>query len=346
MLFFFELSTGLSTVFVQNFHQPKINMTMSKLPIFSPKFYLRNPHIQTILPRFIKQPKPIFRREYHKDSTNMTYVAYDFLIQNISRNIIVMFHGLEGSSQSPYAIAFANYAKSQQKNFVIVHYRGCGGMQNHAPKDYHAGDIEEMAHTLCHLSRRFDGINAVGISLGGNMLARYMGEYADHALCQKAVVISAPVDLTSAAQVMKKLIARHIYAPFLLKTLIPKALSKTQTTQHSALRKLKSLDEFDELYTAPRHGFGTASNYYQSTSALPVLKNITKPTLIISSADDPFLGKVAHAHHISPQVQLLYSLYGGHVGFLDITRGKFDLNYLPKTTLQFFDDDKCFDADS
>ncbi len=311
----------------------------TKLSAFNPKPYLKNRHLQTMLPRLVRQQIPNFVREYHKDSTQEAYVAYDFLISNVnSRDIAVMFHGLEGSSQSPYALAFANYAKQQQKNIVIVHYRGCGGMQNHAAKDYHAGDIDEMAYVLDYLSTRFDGIYAMGVSLGGNMLAHYMGKYGDDARCDKAVVVSAPVDLASAAKSMHKFVARHVYAPFLLKSLVPKAIHKTQVSHHKALRAIKSLDEFDELYTAPRHGFGTAQNYYKSASALPVLKNITKPTLIISSSDDPFLGKVADLKDVSPKVHLLYSRYGGHVGFLDRVNGRLDLSYLPKTAFEFFDE--------
>lgn len=311
----------------------------NKLSPFVPKSYLKNPHLQTMLPRLVRQTKPAFTREYHKDSTQEAYVAYDFLVNDVNgRDIAVMFHGLEGSSQSPYALAFANYAKMRQKNIVIVHYRGCGGMQNRASKDYHAGDIDEMAYVLDYLSTRFDDIYAVGVSLGGNMLARYMGSYGNEARCQKAVVVSAPVDLASSAKAMHKFVARHVYAPFLLKSLVPKALNKTHISHHGALRALKSLDEFDELYTAPRHGFGTAQNYYKSASALPVLKNITKPTLIISSSDDPFLGKVADLKDVSPKVYLLYSRYGGHVGFLNRVNGKLDLNYLPRTAFDFFDE--------
>lgn len=292
-----------------------------------------------MLPRIVPQKNPDYKREYHKDSTNKAFVAYDFVIsdQN-SRQIAVMFHGLEGSSQSPYAKAFANYAKQLGKNAVIVHYRGCGGMANTSDKDYHATDIDEIDFVLANLTDRFDKIYAVGVSIGGNALASYLGVYKDKVCCQKAVIISAPVDLLSSSKAMYKFVARHIYTPFLLNSLIKKARQKIDKSEHNRLNAIKMLDEFDDFYTAPRHGFGNADNYYKTASALPVLKDIVTPTLIISADDDPFLGIVATQKDISPKTTLLYSKHGGHVGFLDYKQGVFDLTYLPKTAFAFFDE--------
>lgn len=307
------------------------------LPYFCPPKFLQNPHLQTILPRIIPQQVPNYEREYHKDSTNKTFVAYDFVISDPkNRQIAVMFHGLEGSSYSPYAKAFANYAKQLGKNAVIVHYRGCGGMTNTSDSDYHATDIDEIEFVFVNLASRFDEIYAVGVSLGGNALARYLGVYADKSRCQKAVIVSAPVDLLSSSKAMHKLFARHVYTPFLLNPLIKKARQKIDKTQQERLRAIKTLDAFDDFYTAPRHGFGNADNYYKTASALPVLKYITKPTLIISANDDPFLGIVACQDDISPQTSLLYSKHGGHIGFVDYQNNRLDLSYLPRVIFDFF----------
>lgn len=305
---------------------------------FNPPFYLRNPHLQSILPRFVKQPMPSYQRQLHLDSTGQAFVAYDFVINNKNdKTLYVMFHGLEGSSKSHYAKSFANRATALGKNAVVVHYRGCGGIENTSPVDYNAGDTKEAHYILQKLNKLYKQIYVVGVSLGGNLLARYLGEYGDEALCRAGVVISAPVDLASSAQKMKKLVARHIYTPYLLGSLIKKAAGKLEGIDKQALKNIKFLDEFDELYTAPRHGYGTADNYYKQASALPVLKDITRPTLIISSNDDPFLGDVASYHHISNCVQLLYSQYGGHTGFLSVSDNKADLSWSSLTTFAFFD---------
>lgn len=306
-------------------------------PFHSP-FYLRNPHLQSILPRFVKQPMPKYQRQLHLDSTGQAFVAYDFVINNNNndKTLYVMFHGLEGSSKSHYAKSFANRATALGKNAVVVHYRGCGGVENTSPVDYNAGDTTEVHYILQKLNKLYKKIYVVGVSLGGNLLARYLGEYGDGALCCAGVVISAPVDLASSAQKMKKLVARHIYTPYLLGSLVKKAANKLDGIDKQKLKQIKFLDEFDELYTAPRHGYGTADNYYQKASALPVLKNIGRPTLIISSQDDPFLGDVASHHDVSDCVHLLYSRYGGHIGFLNVVNNKADLSWASLTTFDFF----------
>lgn len=307
---------------------------------FCPPFYLKNPHLQTILPRFIKQPKPRYQRQLHLDSTGKAAVAYDFVISHAdnSRPLAVMFHGLEGSSQSHYAKSFVNHAKALGINAAIIHYRGCGGVANTAHVDYNAGDTKEMHHVLTRLAKLYPTIWAVGISLGGNVLGKYLGEYGDDAICQAAVVVSAPVDLASSAKAMQKFVAKRVYTPYLLNSLIKKALDRfPDETERHRYRALHSLDGFDDLYTAPRHGYANAKDYYQKASALPYLKSIVRPTLIVSSDDDPFLGDVATYLDVSPCVQLLYTKHGGHVGFVAVADDKLDIGWLAATTFEFFE---------
>lgn len=309
---------------------------------FSPPKWLKNRHLQTILPKFIKQPIPNYQRETHFDSSGEVLVAYDFVFHSTKQNqktLAVMFHGLEGGSDSHYAKSFANGAKRHGFDAVVVHYRGCGGMQNPSAKDYNAGDTTEIHHVLTNLQKRYDNLVAIGVSLGGNLLARYMGEYGENALCQGAVIASAPVDLTTSAVSMHRFVARHVYTPYLLNSLLKKVQDKIDDPELlKKIKEIKTLDKFDDLYTAPRHGYGTGQNYYQQASALPVLTKICKPTLIITAKDDPFLGKIANPSDISPAVRLLYSECGGHVGFLGFNKQskRFDNNWLSETTFTFF----------
>lgn len=314
---------------------------MKKTPFtptpFSPPFYLKNKHLQSILPKFVRQPTPRYKRELHLDSTGLAHVAYDFIISDkTSDTLYVMFHGLEGSSQSHYAKSFANRAAALGKNAVIVHYRGCGGMENPSALDYNAGDTAELHYMLERLNKLYANLYAVGVSLGGNMLGKYLGEYGDKALCRAGVMVSAPVDLTSSAKEMHKFVARKVYTPYLLNSLVKKAEKKLDGLDLEKLKQIKFLDEFDDLYTAPRHGYGTGADYYKKASALPVLKHISKPTLIISSDDDPFLGDVAKASDVSDSVQLLYSRHGGHTGFLGAKGRTLDLGWTARTTFEFF----------
>ena len=313
------------------------------LPAFRTPIYLANPHVQTIIPKIVKQSTPKFERELFPDSTGTTQVAFDFIYNKKRKHtaqnpIAVMFHGLEGSSESHYAQAFANYASEHGWDAVVVHYRGCGGIENTAEVDYNAGDTAEAHHIFTQLKSRYDVIVATGVSLGGNLLARYMGEYGDNALCAGAAVVSAPVDLATSAKAMHKFVARQVYTPYLLKPLLTKALKKIQDPELvTALKNIKTIDQFDELYTGPRHGYGSAAGYYRNASALPVLKDITKPTLIISAKDDPFLGIMAKVQDVSPAVRLMYSEHGGHVGFVRPSHKQLSLTWLPATTYKFFD---------
>lgn len=318
-----------------------MNLHQLSLTPFRTPFYLQNPHVQSILPKFITTPMPPYERVLLSDSTRTTQVAYDFVYADKANRhklpLAVMFHGLEGSSESHYAKAFANFALKHGWNTVIAHFRGCGGVDNTADVDYNAGDTAEAHYVLSLLKKDFPHVVVTGFSLGGNVLARYMGEYGDEALCDGAVVVSAPVDLASSAQTMKKFFAKRVYTPYLLKPLMQKALSKVDDPNTiSALQNIKTIDKFDELYTAPRHGYGTSENYYKNASALPVLKDITKPTLIITAKDDPFLGKIASQSDISENVRLLYSEHGGHVGFVRLRNRKLDIDWLPETTFGFF----------
>lgn len=300
---------------------------------FCPPFWLSNAHLQTVLPRLLPMPTISYQRQLHMDSTGDTCVAYDFVGTDPKKPLYVLFHGLEGSSQSPYAKAFAAYACAMGYNFVVVHYRGCGGIQNTAQVDYNAGDVKEIDHVLTRLGNVYPCLYAVGVSLGGNMLAKYLGEYSN-AQVKAAAVISAPLDLTSSAMQLKKAVAKRIYVPYLLSSLLKKA---HPLLDKATLKTIKSLDAFDDVYTAPRHGYTSAFDYYNKASALPRLGAIDCPMLIVNSQDDPFLGKKVTKDDVSDKVVLHQPKHGGHVGFVDVRDGKLSMNYLPTLVFDFFD---------
>lgn len=306
-------------------------------PFHAPKG-LKNPHIQTIIPKIITMPKPPYRREIHPDSSGMAQVAYDFIDGQKNAPLLVLFHGLEGSSQSHYAVALAHQAAQLGWHFVVPHYRGCGGIPNQAPFFYHSGDSAEISFVLNNLSKKYPHIFTVGISLGGNMLAKYLGESANQALCDKAAIISAPLDLSASAQSLKRRTARRIYIPYFLRTLIPKALSQCQDKALcQQIRHCKTLHEFDNLFTAPRHGFSSADDYYHRASAMPLLKNIAKPTLILCAQDDPFLrNALPNPQQLSDSTHLHITETGGHVGFVSRTKGKMHLHWLPEQIVRYF----------
>lgn len=330
---------------------------------FEPPFWLTNAHLQTILPKLLAKKAPIYRRELIEDSFGTNKVAYDFLDAETTSEIItsktttseikasknqkyqtpllVLFHGLEGSSQSHYASILAHQTHQLGWHFVTPHYRTCGGIKMTGDVFYNAGDTVEIHHMLQTLSQRYQTIYALGVSLGGNMLAKYMGEYGDDALCERAVIASAPVDLASASIAMEKFVAKNLYIPYLLNPLVEKALSVYLTNHElNAIKASKNIYQFDHLFTAKRHGFRSVNDYYRKASALPHLINISKPTLIITAKDDPFLGVTAQPEDVSDAVTLLDTKYGGHIGFIRYvskTKNKsVNLTWLSDTALEFF----------
>lgn len=315
---------------------------------FNPPIWLKNPHLQTILPRYLVKFQPNYQRVLIKDSLSESDVAFDYLFADKQQDeqgryttpVVVLFHGMEGSSQSHYAKTLANVIWQAGLNFVVAHFRSCGGVAVSGQVFYNAGDTKEIHHYLTHLSKQFSQIYAIGVSLGGNALAKYMGEYGSDALCQKAVVVSAPVDLASAAVAMERFFGRYVYTPYLLNPIIKKALANQLTeTEISALKNAKRLGDFDNAFTAPRHGFRSKNEYYQKASALPFLHHIQKPTLIITAKDDPFLGVTAVAGDVSEDVELLDTKHGGHIGFVDYDykAKSFDLDFVGRRALSFFD---------
>ncbi|AKG08641.1 alpha/beta hydrolase [Moraxella bovoculi] len=314
---------------------------------FLPPLWLKNPHLQTILPRYLVKFTPNYQRKLLKDSLDESDVAFDFLPMDDKRGedgrlttpIVVLFHGMEGSSQSHYAKTLAKNVQAAGFHFVVAHFRSCGGVAVSGKVFYNAGDTAEVHHYLTNLNKEHQTIYAIGVSLGGNALAKYMGEYGHDAICQRAVVVSAPVDLASASIAMERLLGKRIYTPYLLNPIIKKALENRLTdAEITALKAAKRMGDFDNVFTAPRHGFYSKNDYYRQASALPYLRSINKPTLIITAKDDPFLGVTAEAGDVSEDVRLLDTAYGGHIGFVgyDYATRTFDLDFVANQALRFF----------
>ncbi|WP_201615607.1 YheT family hydrolase [Psychrobacter urativorans] len=314
---------------------------------FKPPFWLANAHLQTILPKFVAPNVPIYRRELIKDSLNESEVAYDFYDANdllladdkYNKPLVVLFHGMEGSSDSHYARTLAYAVHQQGWHFVVAHFRSCGGVPVKGTVFYDAGDTAEVEHALQYLAQKYSTIYGVGVSLGGNALAKYMSDYGQKAICAAAVVASAPVDLISSSLAMERFIGRRIYTPYLLNPIIQKAIDNNLSDEEvKAIKATSRISEFDNIFTAPRHGYRSKNDYYNKASALPHLIHIAKPTLMISAKDDPFLGATATGGDVSKSVTLLDTKHGGHIGFLDYQDRKFNLEWLPKTAISFFKD--------
>ncbi len=238
--------------------------------------------------------------------------------------LLVVFHGLEGSSASHYAEAFADVARSRGWACAVPHFRGCSGELNLGPRAYHSGDFAEIDWILKRFASQHNGpVMAVGISLGGNALMRWAAEEGAQARQVVAAVASvcSPLDLAASGWAIGRGFNRQVYTRMFLRSMVPKALMKLE--QHPGLfdrGKLlaaRDLYEFDNIFTAPLHGFKDADDYWERASAKPHLHRIAIPALALNALNDPFIPRssLPLQTQVGQHVTLWQPATGGHGGF-------------------------------
>ncbi len=240
--------------------------------------------------------------------------------------LLVLFHGLEGSSGSHYAQAFASQTAKRGWRMALPHFRGCSGEINLAPRAYHSGDVNEIDWILKKFQSQHNGpLFAVGVSLGGNALMRWAGEkgLAANQLTQGIASISSPLDLTASGHAIDSGLNRQIYTRMFLKTMKPRALEKLAQYpglfDRQALVDAQTLYAFDNVFTAPVHGFKNTDDYWARASAKPGLYKVRVPALALNARNDPFVPawSLPRAHEVGDWVTLWQPATGGHVGFPD-----------------------------
>jgi len=293
--------------------------------------WLPGGHAQTIWPalfsRRFQGDAPAFVRE-RWNTPDGDFIDVDWLDApgraDSTAPLLVLFHGLEGSSQSHYAQAFADWARASGWRFAVPHFRGCSGELNLAPRAYHSGDYEEIGWMLARLRERQRGtMAAVGVSLGGNALLRWAQEAGDTAsrLVSAVAAVSSPIDLAAGGEAIGRGFNRLVYTRMFLRTMVPKALGKL--AQHPGLfdreRLLAARDlyDFDNAFTAPLHGFANTEDYWRRGSAKPHLHRIRIPALVLNARNDPFVPAdcLPAPHEVGDRVTLWQPAHGGHVGF-------------------------------
>jgi len=293
-------------------------------------WWLPGGHAQTIWPALCAQrylgPQPVYQRALWA-TLDGDRIAVDTLLAptRIDAPLLVLFHGLEGSSRSHYALALADWCATHGWAMAVPHFRGCGGIDNLAPRAYHSGDHAEIDWVLRRMGLEHPNrpIVAVGVSLGGNALMRWAGEVGSVAqqAVQAVAAISAPLDLPRCGQAMGQGVNRWIYTRSFLATMKPKALRKLAQFpglfDQNVLRACRNLYEFDNAFTAPLHGFRDTDDYWQRAAALPVLHQVSVPALLLNARNDPFVPAdcLPRPEQVSSHVTLWQPAHGGHVGF-------------------------------
>ena len=295
--------------------------------------WLPGGHLQTIWPALFSRPAPDLPPAYRRErwlTPDGDFIDVDGVdAADAKAPLLVLFHGLEGSSRSPYAMAFAQRAAALGWAYAVPHFRGCSGELNLAPRAYHSGDFEEIGWVLQRLrARRAAPLLAVGVSLGGNALLRWAEEAGESAAATARAVaaVCAPVDLAAGGHAIGSGFSRQVYTRLFLRTMKPKALLKWQQYpglfDRERLRAARTLYEFDNAFTAPLHGFRDTDDYWARASAKPRLSRIRIPALLLNARNDPFVP--AHSlpapREVGHSVTLWQPAHGGHVGF---ARGRF-----------------------
>ena len=288
---------------------------------FKPAWWLKNPHLQTLWATFFRSKPDIELSKHRLELDDGDFL--DLAMTTIgNRPIVVILHGLEGSLASHYVKPLLKALDNAGFAACFMHFRGCSDEINRLPRSYHSGDTEDLNWVIAYLQKEYQqGVFAViGYSLGGNVLLKWMGEQAAAAPVQTAVAVSVPFQLAHAGERLETSFSR-VYQKHLLSSCQQKfnhKFRKQACPLDVDANKLNTFYQFDDLITAPLHGFKGADDYYQQCSSRQFLIRIQKPTLILHSKDDPFMWEhtVPDEKELSPWVHLELSNHGGHVGFI------------------------------
>ncbi|RDK04588.1 alpha/beta hydrolase [Paraburkholderia lacunae] len=309
--------------------------------LYRAPLWLPNRHVQTIVPAlFARRPAVTFRRE-RWDTPDGDFIDLDWVVHD-GRSIgpsgaaaspqvpadeaplFVLFHGLEGSSASHYAMSLMAGARECGWHGVVPHFRSCSGALNLLPRFYHLADSNEVDWVLRRLRAAHRGpIVAAGVSLGGNVLLRWLGERREDAapVLSAAAAISAPIDVHAGGRALSQGFGM-VYTRSFLKTLKQKAEQKLvqfpDLFDRDAMRSSRTMYEFDNVVTAPLHGFRDTDDYWSRATTRPLLPHIAVPTLVLNARNDPFLPCEAlpSRRDVSAAVELDQPRHGGHAGFM------------------------------
>jgi len=290
---------------------------------FTPARWLQNRHLQTLLPNVFYRRPPVQIRRERLELPDGDFIDVDWT-GRATGPIVIVLHGLEGSIKSRYAARMMQHIHGMGLRGALPHFRGCSGEPNRLSIGYHSGFTQDLEYFTGLLKQREPqtAIAAVGYSLGGNVLLKWLGESPNARRLVTGVAVSVPFDLADASRVIETGVSR-IYKWSLLARMRRSSIRKFQKVVPSFelpdIKRIRTFREFDDKLTAPLHGFKDANDYYVNCSSRYFLKNINVPTLILHALDDPFMSpaSVPREDELSTSVTLELSSRGGHVGFVN-----------------------------
>lgn len=304
--------------------------------MFKPAWWLPNAHFQTLWQTLCRTPlKKLSIKRERFELPDGDFLDIDWVGKG-NGPIVIVLHGLEGSIESPYARGMLAAIERHGWRGAFMHFRCCSGERNRLPRTYHSGETGDLSIVVDALHKREPRVPfaAIGFSLGGNVLLKWLGETGHLNILKAGVAISVPFDLKKSVQCLSQGFSR-VYQRQLIKDLHKKLVWKFRDEPAPffipPLSELHTIQDFDENVTAPMHGFNNADDYYAKSSSRKYLQSITVPTLIIHAKDDPVLRGdfLPDENELSPHVKLELTEKGGHVGFVS---GSFPWN--PKYWLE------------
>ncbi|MGB6067105.1 MAG: alpha/beta fold hydrolase [Desulfomonilaceae bacterium] len=296
---------------------------------YSPPMLCSNRHFQTIMPSLLRKVAGVNYRRERITTPDDDFLDLDWSTRGTDRLAIVL-HGMEGDSSRSYVQGMVKAVNHAGWDAVALNFRGCSGECNRKRRFYHSGDTQDLHTVISHIiaGNRYSNLALIGFSLGGNVILKYLGERGTclHPFIRRAVAFSVPCDLTGCEENITKA-AGGIYLKRFLRLLHKKIKMKQRImpdlVNDNGYSKIRTLKEFDDRYTAPLHGFKDALDYYEKSSSKQFIPGISIPTLLVNSADDPFLAEDSYPVQEARESEFFFlelPKFGGHVGFIAFER--------------------------
>ncbi|MEM9856890.1 MAG: alpha/beta fold hydrolase [Bacteroidota bacterium] len=309
--------------------------------LYQAPLLLRNAHVSTIMPSLCRKVNGV---KYHReriDTPDGDFLDLDWC-HSTSKNLVIITHGLEGSSKRPYVLGMAKYFHAHDWNVLAWNCRSCGGEINRKGRFYHHGETEDLHEVVRYAvnKKSFQNIALVGFSMGGSITIKFLSELTMELrqVVKCGVAASVPIDLADSVKEFSKR-SMAFYRDKFLRRLEKKVKSKAQLypeeIEYKDFSKIKYFSDFDNAYTAPLHGFEDANDFYEKASAKNFLSQVKAPLYLINALNDPFLTPTCYPYELAERSDLIYletPRHGGHVGFLQRNS---ELTYIEEKALEF-----------
>jgi len=308
---------------------------------YKPNLLFRNGHIATIYSGLFRKVKGVSQKRERIILPDQDFLDLDWSFSNEkTHKLVIILHGLEGSASRHYMLGSAKMSNQNNIDAFCVNFRGCSGEVNKSFQSYHSGKTDDLAEVINHITNHYhyDTIYLKGFSLGGNVILKYLGETEElPKQIKAAVAVSVPVYLKGSLERLMAL-DNKMYSIKFLRDLKQKLKEKQvlypEKITNSLIKSVKTLKDFDDVYTSKAHGFKDAFDYYEQSSSLQFLNQISVPTLLINAINDSFLSKECYPikeAKSNPNLFLELPKYGGHVGF----HHKNNIYYTESRMIQF-----------